>query len=259
VASFSLGERPKSATVTIRAFGVLAAILDVAVRDRRISNNPARGVKLPRKTPKRRAYLTARQVELLAASSGENSTLILTLAYTGLRWGEAIALRVSSVDALRRRFLVEENAVTVGATIHVGSPKTHERRSVPFPRFLSEPIARGCEGKGRDQLLFGNGLTYLPKPHTDHGWFRRAILGARALDAGFPDITPHELRHTAASLAISAGATPKAVQRMLGHASAAMTLDVYADLFEDDLDAVSDRLDEVRSRASVGDLWGIKA
>ena len=61
------------------------------------------------------------------------------------------------------------------------------------------------------------------------------------------------------SLAISAGATPKAVQRMLGHASAAMTLDVYADLFEDDLDAVSDRLDEVRSRTFVGDLWGIKA
>lgn len=141
--------------MTIRAFGVLAAILDVAVRDRRISTNPARGVKLPRKTPKRRAYLTARQVELLAASAGEESTLILTLAYTGLRWGEAIALRVSSVDSLRRRLLVEENAVTVGATIHVGSPKTHERRSVPFPRFLSEPIAHECEGKSRDGLLFG--------------------------------------------------------------------------------------------------------
>ena len=149
--------------------------------------------------------------------------------------------------------------MTVGATIHVGSPKTHERRSVPYPRFLSEPIARGCESKGRDQLPFGNGVTYLPKPHTDHGWFRRAILGARALDHGFPDITPHELRHTAASLAISAGATPKAVQRMLGHASAAMTLDVYADLFEDDLDAVSDRLDEVRSKMVVGELWGKEA
>ncbi len=66
------------------------------------------------------------------------------------------------------------------------------------------------------------------------------------------------LRHTAASLAISAGATPKAVQRMLGHASAAMTLDVYADLFEDDLDAVSDRLEETHSRAVVGFLWGLR-
>lgn len=60
-------------------------------------------------------------------------------------------------------------------------------------------------------------------------------------------MTPHDLRHTAASLAVSAGANVKAVQRMLGHASAAMTLDTYADLFDDDLDAVAVGLDEARS------------
>jgi len=60
-----------------------------------------------------------------------------------------------------------------------------------------------------------------------------------------PGLTPHELRHTAASLAVSAGANVKAVQAMLSHASAAMTLDTYADLFDDDLDAVADRLDAV--------------
>ena len=56
-------------------------------------------------------------------------------------------------------------------------------------------------------------------------------------------LRPHDLRHTAASLAIQAGANVKVVQQMLGHASAAMTLDVYAGLFEDDLDSVADRLD----------------
>jgi hypothetical protein len=61
---------------------------------------------------------------------------------------------------------------------------------------------------------------------------------------GLAGLTPHELRHTAASLAVAEGANVKAVQRMLGHASAAMTLDVYANLFEDDLDAVADRLDQ---------------
>jgi Phage integrase family len=59
----------------------------------------------------------------------------------------------------------------------------------------------------------------------------------------FPTITPHDLRHTAASLAISAGANVKAVQRMLGHAKASMTLDTYADLFDTDLDAVAVNLD----------------
>ena len=63
------------------------------------------------------------------------------------------------------------------------------------------------------------------------------------------DLTIHDLRHTAASLAIASGANVKAVQRMLGHASAAMTLDVYADLFDDDLDSVSLALHEARARS----------
>ncbi len=68
-------------------------------------------------------------------------------------------------------------------------------------------------------------------------------------------MTPHDLRHTAASLAVSAGANVKAVQRMLGHASATMTLDTYADLFDDDLDAVAERLDVALMLASVGGMW----
>jgi hypothetical protein len=60
-------------------------------------------------------------------------------------------------------------------------------------------------------------------------------------------LTPHELRHTAASLAVSSGANVKAVQRMRGHASAVVTLDRYADLFDDDLDEVADRLDRLRA------------
>ena len=58
-----------------------------------------------------------------------------------------------------------------------------------------------------------------------------------------PSITLHDLRHTAASLAVSAGANVKAVQRMLGHAKASMTLDVYADLFDADLHDVAVNLD----------------
>lgn len=66
-----------------------------------------------------------------------------------------------------------------------------------------------------------------------------------------PSCHPHELRDTAAWLAISSSANVKAVQRMLGHASAAMTLDVYGDLFDDDLDAVAEALDKARASTSV--------
>ena len=55
---------------------------------------------------------------------------------------------------------------------------------------------------------------------------------------------PHDLRHTTASLAVSAGANVKALQRLLGHQSAAVTLDVYRSLFDSDLDAVAERLDQ---------------
>ena len=58
-------------------------------------------------------------------------------------------------------------------------------------------------------------------------------------------MTLHDLRHTAASLMVSAGANVKAVQRQLGHSSASMTLDVYADLFDDDLDSVVDAMDDL--------------
>ena len=66
-----------------------------------------------------------------------------------------------------------------------------------------------------------------------------------------PIVSPHELRHTAASLAVSAGANVKAVQRMLGHKSAAMTLDIYTDLFDDDLESVAMALNQARSEAVV--------
>ena len=65
-----------------------------------------------------------------------------------------------------------------------------------------------------------------------------------------PTITPHDLRHTAASLGVSAGANVKALQRMLGHAKASMTLDVYADLFDEDLDSVAESLDAAIVKAS---------
>jgi integrase len=66
-----------------------------------------------------------------------------------------------------------------------------------------------------------------------------------------PLSTPSACTRTGGSLAVSAGANVKAVQRMLGHASAAMTLDLYADLFDDDLEAVAERLDILREAARV--------
>jgi integrase len=250
-------KRALGATSVIRAHSVLASILDLAVKDRRLNRNPAREVNLPRKVRKPHGYLTHRQVELLASQAGGHGTLVRFLAYTGLRWGEATALRVGDLDMLRRRLTISQNAVRVNGKIIVGTPKSHHTRSVPFPVFIAAEIAEQCVGKTREQLVFGNGLTHLQQPTSATGWYSASIARAQAIDPDIPRLTVHDLRHTAASLAISAGANVKAVQRMLGHASAAMTLDVYSDLFDDDLMAVSDALDAARREQVVGDLWGL--
>lgn len=245
--------RPKSASVVIRAHGVLAAVLDVAVRDRRIPRNPARGVDLPRKLKKPHRYLSHEEVDRLADAAGPlHSTVVLVAAYTGLRWGELSALRVRDLDIERGRLAVNENAVVVGTDLHLGSPKTHELRSVGFPTFLRGSLAALADGKSPHALLFGAGEVHLTRPRSSgasRSWFMRALA-----DAGLPRMTVHDLRHTAASLAIASGANVKAVQRMLGHASAAMTLDVYADLFDEDVDTVSAALDRARSAALVSKL-----
>jgi integrase len=189
---------------------------------------------------------------------------VLTLAYTGLRWGELAGLRVSSLGMLRKRVTVSENAVQAGTEMFVGTPKTHKLRDVPLPNFLLDDLARQCEGKGRDDLLFrGEDGGHLHRPHAESGWFTKAVHAVQAttnaqrarelattgavITPEFPTITPHDLRHTAASLAVSAGANVKVVQRMLGHKSATMTLDIYAGLFDDDLESVATKLDEARA------------
>jgi integrase len=249
VTAFTKGDgKRRSATTVLRAYGVLAGILDTAVMDRRIPSNPARGVNLPRKLKGKHKYLSHAQVELLADCAKKHRTMVLFPAYTGLRWGEATALRVRDVDLDRRRVDVHENAVEVSGTIHVGTPKTGEARSVPFPPFLAPLLKALTEQKASSQLVFGDGDNYLHQPDRRRGWYVSAIARSQALDKNFPRVTIHDLRHTAASLAISAGANVKAVQRMLGHSSAAMTLDTYADLFDDDLDAVANALGVARDR-----------
>ena len=226
------------------AHRVFSLILDDAVRDGRLARNPATGVRLPRVIESQKLFLSHDQVADLAAAAGPYGTLIHVLAYTGLRWGEAAALRVGRVNLTRRRLEIVEATSEVRGEIIFGTPKTHQRRSVPFPRFLSEPLAQLVDGRAPADLIFTS-----PDGHVLRNTnFRRRVFDSAARAAGVEGLTPHELRHTAASLAVAAGANIKAVQQMLGHASAAMTLDVYAGLFADDLDAVADRLDAAVTR-----------
>ena len=106
------------------------------------------------------------------------------------------------------------------------------------------------EGRGRDDLLFTspNGAALRLA-----NW-RQRVFDKAVTTAGLEGLTPHGLRHAAASLAVSSGANVKAVQRMLGHKDAAMTLNTYADLFDDELDAVAGAADRAASEARADSL-----
>jgi integrase len=175
----------------------------------------------------------------LAVAAGSNGLGIVVLGLTGLRFGEFAALKVGRLDPVRRRLTVAESVTLVANHMVWSTPKNHRTRLVPLPPALVPALLAACEGKARDHLIF-------PAPRGGpirlNNW-RRRVFDPACRSAGLVDVTPHDLRHTAASLAVAAGANVKAVQRMLGHASAAMTLDIYAGLFPDDLDAVAASLD----------------
>ena len=179
---------------------------------------------------------------------GDHAATIRLLAYTGLRWGEVTALTVHDVDRQARRIRVTRNAVLVNRKVIVGTPKSHKQSSVPYSELPDSSLEFACRSKLDNDLLFpGPTGTFLITPTIKPwSWFDRALKSA-----SLPEMTIHDLRHTAASLAISAGANVKAVQKMLGHASAAMTLDTYADLFDDDLNTVAVRLNEAAISSNV--------
>lgn len=219
---------------------VLAQILEQAVDDGLIVTNPTKKVKAPAARPRRQLFLTAQQLRRLADECGAFTPLVWFLGWSGLRFGEAVALRGERVDPSRRRIRVEEAATEVAGRLIFGRPKTHEARTVIVPRFVVDEIQPLLEGKKADELVFAASRGGPVRLNN----FRRRVFAPAAARIGQADLVPHDMRDTAASLAISSGASIKAVQRMLGHASAKMTLDVYGSLFEEDLEALADRLEE---------------
>lgn len=239
----------RSPTVVRRAHAALAQMLDTAVRDRRLTVNPARGIELPRVRTSAHRYLSHLEVKAVADHAGDHSTLVYVLAYGGLRWGEAVALRVGDIDGARIR--IDRAVVPTKSGWSEGTPKTHERRTLYVPAFVEKMLSTQAEGRGPGDLLFpAQRGEYLRSPGRVRSAGARRLWWQAAIEAaGLEYLRIHDLRHTAASLAVQSGAHVKAVQRMLGHRSAAMTLDKYADLWDSDLDAVAGSLDAARNAA----------
>ncbi|MBA3487976.1 MAG: site-specific integrase [Longispora sp.] len=237
--------KPLGASRTRVKHSVLSMVHGWAVTNGRLAVNPAFGVKLPRRPPTSHVYLGHAQVEVLAQAAGLYRPLILLLAYTGLRWGEVSALKVGRVDLDARRVQIVEAYGDDDGELYLDTPKDHERRAVPLTPFLVDELKPLVVSRDPDELVF-------PAPRKGplrYHNFRNRAFDKAVEEAGIKKITPHKLRHTAASLAIAAGADVKVIQTMLGHATATETLNTYGHLWPDRLDEVSTALDAGRKAA----------
>jgi integrase len=235
--------RQRGSSLRRRSLIALRAAYQIAISDGLLTKNPCDGIPLPKETTKEPRYLTWVELGRLAENTGEWAPLIWLLGTAGLRIGEAIGLQVGDVGQARVR--VKRAVSHNSAGVSVGPPKSGKGRDVPVPGFVLARLP--IEGRWPSEWLFvgAHGARL-----DAHNW-RARVFKPAALAAGLGDLHPHSLRHTAASLAIQAGADVLAVQHMLGHSSATTTLGIYAHLWDEHLDQVAEKMSEAARESRV--------
>jgi integrase len=251
-----------SPTTRRNIFRTLTPILNQALADGLIQSNPAKLVKLPKakatEKPSKSSMPTAEQVTALAElMEPEYRSLVYFAAYTGMRAGEIVALRVRNLDLMRGRVTVEESVTAVatkftgGTRLVTGTPKSGASRSFAIPRFLVEMVMEQVAGKGTEDFVF-------PAPSGGvlrHSWFferhYRPAVDRLIAEGTWPRTARrfHDLRHTCASLLIAQGVHPKAIQERLGHSSIMVTMDIYGHLYDDHEDAMMAGLQDAHEKA----------
>jgi integrase len=226
------GLAPATAT---RALATLRSVLAFAVADGRVHHNVAATVRRPTSGRARRegqALTLAELQALTTACAGPYRDVVPVLALAGLRWGELAGLQVGDLVSVPGPGLRLSRAVLAsegGGALYLDTLKNNRARTVPLVAELVPIIDRWSAGKEPEAWLFaapGGG------PLRESNWKRSVRWRAATVAAGVPDVRVHDLRHTAASLWLAAGADPKVVQRVLGHATAAMTMDLYGHLVD---------------------------
>jgi integrase len=228
-----------------KAYQTLSKILRGAVDAGLIAQSPCRNIALPRVEREEMRFLTPAEVAALSeAIDPRYRAMVFFDAYCGLRLGELAGLRRGRVDMLRRQVRVTEIAVEVKGQLIFGPPKTRAGfRKVPLPRFVADEMATHLDTYGEPDpsaLVFAGADGGALRAN---GWRARHWQPAiRA--AGLEPLRPHDLRHTAVSLWVAAGASPKQIATWAGHTSVSVVLDRYGHLFPGHEAAVLDRLED---------------
>jgi integrase len=245
VAMQAAGLSPKS----VRTYaGTLQAIFGAAVDSDLLTRSPVRPRTLglaPVRRPERPTLTAEELLRLADAMPPRYRVLVLLAGTVGLRWGEAIGLRVADVDFLRRRLSVRQTVEEVSGHVRVVATTKSEagKRTFALPAFLVDELAAHLAahrpGVAPDDLVVLGPKGGLLRRSFEARVFRPAVEAA-----GLPaNLTFHGLRHVATTLMIANNEHPKVIQHRLGHADPAMSLGVYGHVPDDLDDAVAGRLD----------------
>lgn len=239
----------RAPSTVLRHYRTIHRMCHIAVQRGRLQTNPCVNVEAPRVPPTERHFLSVEQVLALADALADppldplysrraaqakqalaHRAFVLVAAFGGPRWSESMGLRRGRVEVGRIQ-IVEQMIVRDDGKWHREPPKSAAgRRTVSLPSTADRALQAHLRhvGEDPDALVYANGAG---NPYNRSNFGSRAFKPALARAGLDPGVRVHDLRHTAAALAIRAGAHPKAIQVRLGHASIAITLDRYGHLF----------------------------
>jgi integrase len=230
---------------TVRHIGVqMGKILKRAETLGVLPVNPMKDVHLPKARREEMRFIGPESLMLLSHEVDSRYTaMVLVAGYTGLRLAELVALRRQSVvvEEGRTRIRVVESAPMVAGRAVWAEPKTKAaRRTVPVPAGIAGTLDMHMMVYSSEELVF---------PAPKGGYINQSNFGTKiwrpaAARADLTGLRFHDLRHSAISIWIANGASPKRVAQWAGHASSAFTMDRYGHLFAEDDAAFIDKLDE---------------
>ena len=240
------GLSPSAVQVTLLP---IRAIVRRAIARDELAVNPCAGLQLPAIRGSRERYASPEEAEALIAAVPENDRAIwATAMYAGLRLGELRALRVEDVDLATGVIRVERGWDPSEGAIELKSRAG--RRKVPIAAVLRDYLIDYLADCGRQgsELIFGRTaeLPFVPnrvQGRADEAW----------KDAELDRLTPHEGRHTFASLMIAAGVNAKALSTFMGHANISITLDRYGHLMPGSEAEAAGLLDTYLTAQQAGD------
>jgi integrase len=239
----------KSAETVRLAHAVLRRALRQAVNWRLVPYNVCAEVERPRVVKSEITPLDATQVAaLLKVAEADRLAAIFTVAIaTGMRLGELFGLQRPDVDLAAGVIMVKHTLTEVKGRLHLTEPKTaRSRRRIDLPKVAIDALRRHCqamaaEGHGNSKWIFCNVKGGpLRRSHFHDNSFKPLLKKAK-----LPTIRFHDLRHTSATLLLTAGVHPKVVQERLGHSQISVTLDIYSHVLPTMQREAASKLDQV--------------